>query len=93
MEKRKRSFTRKGQVPAPTIESCLDTPLINAGGGIILVKDANHRFVASNTVFSRFSGVDPHKLTTCSDSSKAPVVLPASFERMWFCRLAILFSP
>lgn len=68
MEKRKRSFTRKGQVHAPTIESYLDNPLINAGGGIILVKDSNHRFVASNTVFSRFSGVDPYKLQGLDDS-------------------------
>lgn len=67
MEKGKRSFTREEQIPAPTIESYVDNPLINAGGGIILVKDFHHSFVASNTVFSRFSGVHPYKLQGLND--------------------------
>lgn len=67
MEKEVRPFTGEDQVLEPTIESYVDKPLIHAGGGIILVKDLNHRFVASNTVFSRFSGVHPYKLQGLND--------------------------
>lgn len=56
------------QALMPTIETYADQPLIQAGGGIILVKDLNHRFVASNAVFSRFSGINPYKLQGLSDS-------------------------
>ena len=51
----------------PTIETYAEQPLIHAGGGIVLVKDLNHRFVASNMMFSRFSGVHPCKLQGLSD--------------------------
>ncbi|BEM75254.1 hypothetical protein SME36J_46770 [Serratia marcescens] len=67
MEKGKRTFSGAEQALEPTIESYMDKPLIHAGGGIILVKDLNHRFVASNAVFSRFSGVHPYKLQGLND--------------------------
>jgi DNA-binding CsgD family transcriptional regulator len=52
----------------PTIDIYAEQPLIHAGGGIVLVKDLNHRFVASNMMFSRFSGVHPYELQGLSDS-------------------------
>ena len=55
------------QESAPTIEYYIDNPVIPASGGIVLVKDMEHRFVASNTVFSQFSGICPKKLPGLSD--------------------------
>lgn len=68
MEKKEKcSFIGEEHSFAPTIESYVDRPLIHTGGGITLVKDLNHRFVASNTVFSRYSGVHPYKLQGLND--------------------------
>ncbi len=53
---------------SPTIEYYFDNPLILAGVGITLVKDLKHRFVASNALFSRFSGVEPYKLPSLDDT-------------------------
>ena len=39
------------QALMPTIETYVEQPLIPVGGGIVLVKDLHHRFVASNMVF------------------------------------------
>lgn len=55
------------QESAPTIEYYIDNPVIPACGGIALVKDLEHRFVASNCVFSQFSGICPKKLQGLCD--------------------------
>ncbi|MGP3200514.1 helix-turn-helix transcriptional regulator (plasmid) [Serratia marcescens] len=55
------------QALMPTIETYVEQPLIPVGGGIVLVKDLHHRFVASNMVFSRFSGINPYKLQGLCD--------------------------
>ncbi|EHV2051932.1 helix-turn-helix transcriptional regulator [Salmonella enterica] len=55
------------QESAPTIEYYIDNPVIPVCGGIALVKDLEHRFVASNCVFSQFSGVCPKKLQGLCD--------------------------
>lgn len=49
------------------IEFYHSNPLIDWGFGIVLVKDLNHRFVASNINFMQFSGVDPQSLVGLSD--------------------------
>lgn len=51
-----------------TIEHYIENPVIHSAPGITLVKDLNHCFVASNHVFSRFSGIEPHRLPTLNDS-------------------------
>lgn len=50
-----------------TIEFYLNYPLIPVDGGIYLVKDCEHRFVASNSFFSKFSGIKPEKLQGLCD--------------------------
>lgn len=50
-----------------TIEHYIDNPVIHACAGIALVKDLEHRFVASNCVFSQFSGIFPQKLQGLCD--------------------------
>lgn len=52
---------------APTIENYMQNPHIRFGSGILLVKDINHSFVASNDVFSNFSGIAPEKLQGLTD--------------------------
>ena len=51
----------------PTIEFYHSNPLINAGPGIVLVKDINHAFIASNPFFSKFSGIQPNYLQGLND--------------------------
>ncbi|MGL5384915.1 MAG: helix-turn-helix transcriptional regulator [Serratia sp. (in: enterobacteria)] len=51
----------------PTIEYYIDNPVIPMCAGIALVKDLEHRFVASNGIFSQFSGVSPQKLQGLRD--------------------------
>ncbi|VEI21175.1 Uncharacterised protein [Serratia plymuthica] len=63
-----RQFSPLDEKCSPTIEYYLDNPVIPVCAGINLVKDLNHRFVASNLLFSRFSGVDPYRLPTLDDS-------------------------
>lgn len=55
------------QEPALTIEYYIDNPVIPACAGIALVKDLEHRFVASNCTFSQFSGVCPKTLQGLCD--------------------------
>ena len=50
-----------------TIEFYLKNPIIKHDVGILLVKDIHHRFVASNSGFSVFSGVSPEKIIGLSD--------------------------
>ncbi|MFK0666699.1 LuxR C-terminal-related transcriptional regulator [Aeromonas salmonicida] len=50
-----------------TIEFYLKNPIIKHDVGILLVKDSQHRFVASNNAFSVFSGVPPEKLIGLND--------------------------
>lgn len=50
-----------------TIEFYLKNPIIKHDVGILLVKDSQHRFVASNREFSAFSGLQPEKLIGLSD--------------------------
>lgn len=45
-----------------TIEFYLKNPIIKHDVGILLVKDIQHRFVASNSGFSIFSGLPPENL-------------------------------
>lgn len=52
---------------APTIEYYIDNPVIPVYAGIALVKDLEHRFVASNYVFSQFSGICSKKLQGLCD--------------------------
>lgn len=52
---------------APTIEYYIDNPVIPVCAGIALVKDLEHRFIASNCVFSQFSGICPKKLQGLCD--------------------------
>ncbi|MGQ8707947.1 hypothetical protein ACUTSW_18455 [Serratia sp. TSA_198.1] len=47
-----RQFSPLDEKSSPTIEYYLDNPVIPACAGISLVKDLNHRFVASNQIFS-----------------------------------------
>ncbi len=50
-----------------TIEFYLKNPIIKHDVGILLVKDIQHRFVASNSGFSIFSGLPPENLIGLSD--------------------------
>lgn len=50
-----------------TIEFYLKNPIIKHDVGILLVKDSQHRFVASNNAFSVFSGFSPEKIIGLSD--------------------------
>ncbi|WP_050863094.1 helix-turn-helix domain-containing protein [Enterobacter kobei] len=50
-----------------TIEKFLSDPLITIDCGIILVKDLKHRFIASNTVFSRLAGKKNDSLVGLND--------------------------
>lgn len=49
------------------LEYYLDNPVIQWNRGILLVKDAQHRFVASNHNFKSFSGYSPTELIGLSD--------------------------
>lgn len=44
-----------------------DHPVIFWNSGIMLVKDLEHRFIASNTIFSDFSGFSPKNIVGLSD--------------------------
>lgn len=50
-----------------TIEFYLKNPIIKHDLGILLIKDMQHRFIASNNGFSSFSGLPPEKLIGLSD--------------------------
>lgn len=47
----------------------LDNPIIHWNRGILLVKDLQHRFVASNYNFKSFSGLTPTELIGLSDEN------------------------
>lgn len=51
-----------------TIEFYFKNPLIMHNVGILLVKDRQHRFIASNNLFSIFSGLPPGKIIGLSDN-------------------------
>ncbi|WP_313683263.1 hypothetical protein [Pantoea sp.] len=44
-----------------------DHPIIHWGTGIMLVKNSNHEFIASNSVFSNHSGYTPKSLIGLND--------------------------
>lgn len=48
-------------------EYFLDNPLIPWDYGVVLIKDKNHKFIASNLTFSKFSGIHPYDLVGQSD--------------------------
>ncbi|WP_137297158.1 LuxR C-terminal-related transcriptional regulator [Psychromonas sp. SP041] len=50
-----------------TIEKYKANPFIDFNFDILIVKDNNHKFVASNTIFSKLSGVSQKKLIGLSD--------------------------
>lgn len=50
-----------------TIEFYANNPVIEHVPGILLVKDLQHRFIASNASFEEFSGFSPRQLVGLSD--------------------------
>lgn len=50
-----------------TFEFYLKNPIIKHSVGIVLVKDSQHRFIASNRNFSIYSGLSPERLIGLSD--------------------------
>ncbi len=44
-----------------------DHPIIHWNNGIMLVKNSNHEFVASNSIFSNYSGYNPQSLIGLND--------------------------
>lgn len=49
------------------LEWFYDNPIIHWDAGIMLVKNLNHEFIASNAVFSNYSGFDPKSLIGLND--------------------------
>lgn len=44
-----------------------DYPIIHWNNGIMLVKNSNHEFIASNSIFSNYSGYNPKSLVGLND--------------------------
>ncbi|MBP2198190.1 hypothetical protein [Pantoea cypripedii] len=44
-----------------------DHPIIHWNAGIMLVKNSNHEFITSNSVFSSYSGYTPESLIGLND--------------------------
>ncbi|CDG22334.1 conserved protein of unknown function [Xenorhabdus poinarii G6] len=62
-----RDFLSRPQGDMGSFEWFCDNPFIPWNTGIMLVKNYNHEFVASNSVFSKYSGYSPKSLIGLND--------------------------
>lgn len=62
-----RDLRTRSQEDMACFEWFSDHPVISWHAGIMLVKDLNHQFVASNSVFSNYSGYNPKDIIGLSD--------------------------
>lgn len=61
------SILANSQVDKTSFEWFCSNPVIQWNAGIMLVKNLEHQFIASNSIFSKYSGFSPESLIGVSD--------------------------